>query len=77
MRDVVIVGVVIFVLFHSLGRALYFSGEALAESDFPICFPEVISAVFYYVGKVLKSIGFLLYRLSAMFACIYILKELL
>ena len=77
MKDVIIIGAVIFLLALSLGRTLYLVGKALAESDFPVSFPEWLDAIIAIIGQVVMVIGFVAYKLSGAFGCIYILKELL
>ena len=77
MSDVLIIGVVIIALASAIGKTLYHAGEALMESDFPFCFPEVVDLMLYLVGAVFKGVGFISYKLAVAFGCIYILKELL
>ena len=77
MSDVLIIGVVIFVLAAAIGKTLYYTGEALMESDFPVCLPEVVNLILWVFGAVFKGVGFISFRLAPVFGCVYILKELL
>ena len=77
MRDALIVGVAIFFLADSLGRILYYTGEALMESDFPISLPEKVSRILHFLGVILNKVGFIANKFAVVLGCAYILKELL
>ena len=77
MNDALIIGVAIFFLADNLGTVLFYTGEALLESDFPISLPEKVDRVLRFVGMILNKVGFIANKFAVVFGCIYILKELL
>jgi hypothetical protein len=75
MNDLAIIGIAIF--FLVIGKILYHTGEALAESDYPPSFPKVVNRTLYFLGVALNKIGFISYVFALVLAWVYILKELL
>lgn len=77
MSDALIIGVVIFFLADSFGRILYYTGEALMESDFPITLPSVVCRICRFLGMILNKVGFITNKFAVVLGCAYILRELL
>ena len=77
MSDALIIGVAIFFLADNIGTVLFYTGEALMESDFPVSLPERVDQALRFIGMLLNKVGFIANKFAVAFGCIYILKELL
>ena len=77
MSDAIVIGAVIYVLSAAIGKIVYHTGDNLLDFGLPFSYPEIVDFIVYMVGSILKGAGFVANKLAVVFACVYILKELL